>query len=164
MAQLHAWAVDQQSLVFQPPGHLLPQQRSFAAAAHADDVQLVVDGDKVVLFILSEIGVWVESGLISTRLLVGALVAMGMNIKDPQVHAMARELAARRGTTVTDAVRRALAAELERSPEPSALKLQDAKLQQLLALLGRFSNLRWPDQRTSKELQDALYDDDGLPV
>ena len=77
-------------------------------------------------------------------------------------HAHAR--LARRGTTVTDAVRRALAAELERSPEPSALKLQDAKLQQLLALLGRFSNLRWPDQRTSKELQDALYDDDGLPV
>ena len=32
---------------------------------------------------------------------------MGMNIKDPQVHAMARQLAARRGTTVTDAVRQA---------------------------------------------------------
>ena len=29
---------------------------------------------------------------------------MGMNIKDPQVHAMARQLAAQRGTTVTDAV------------------------------------------------------------
>ena len=117
-----------------------------------------MNGDKVVVAsILAGTGVWVELGLISTRLLVGALVAMGMNIKDPQVHAMARELAARRGTTVTDAVRRALAAELERSPEPSALKLQDAKLQQLLALLGRFSNLRWPDQRNSKELQDALY-------
>ena len=37
---------------------------------------------------------------------------MGMNIKDPELHAMARELAARHGTTVTDAVRRALAAEL----------------------------------------------------
>ena len=30
---------------------------------------------------------------------------MGMNIKDPEVHAMARELAARRITTITDAVR-----------------------------------------------------------
>ena len=37
---------------------------------------------------------------------------MGMNTKDPELHAMARELAARHGTTVTDAVRRALAAEL----------------------------------------------------
>ena len=40
---------------------------------------------------------------------------MGMNIKDPEVHAMARQLAAQRGTTVTDAVRQALSAELERS-------------------------------------------------
>ena len=38
---------------------------------------------------------------------------MGMNIKDPAVHAMARELAARRSTTVTDAVRQALRAELD---------------------------------------------------
>ena len=39
---------------------------------------------------------------------------MGMNIKDPQVHAMARELAKHRGTSVTDAVRQALRAELDR--------------------------------------------------
>jgi len=39
---------------------------------------------------------------------------MSMNIKDPAVHAMARELAAHKGTTVTDAVRQALKAELER--------------------------------------------------
>jgi ribonuclease VapC len=43
---------------------------------------------------------------------------MGRNIKDPEVHAMARELAARRSTTVTDAVQQALRAELERSPSP----------------------------------------------
>ena len=42
---------------------------------------------------------------------------MGMNIKDPEVHAMARQLAARRGTSVTDAVRQALSAELERLPD-----------------------------------------------
>ncbi|MEB3305303.1 MAG: type II toxin-antitoxin system VapB family antitoxin [Cyanobacteriota bacterium] len=39
-----------------------------------------------------------------------------MNIKDPVVHAMARELAQRRSTSVTDAVRQALRAELERCP------------------------------------------------
>lgn len=89
---------------------------------------------------------------------------MGMNIKDPEVHAMAKELADRRSTSVTDAVRQALRAELERSPESSALKLQGARQEQLLTLLERFRHLHWPDQRTSKELQDALYGDDGLPV
>ena len=41
---------------------------------------------------------------------------MGMNIKDPAVHAMAKQLAARRGTSVTDAVRQALQADLARTP------------------------------------------------
>jgi hypothetical protein len=47
---------------------------------------------------------------------------MDMNIKDPEVHAMAREL------------------------------------------LERFSRLPWPEGVTSKELQDSLYDERGLPV
>ena len=59
---------------------------------------------------------------------------MGMNSKDQQVHAMARQLAARRGTTVTEAV------------------------------LPRFRRLRWPDQRSSEELQAELYDEHGLPI
>jgi len=42
-----------------------------------------------------------ESTQLSTRALGGA---MGMNIKDPVVHDMARELAERRSTSVTDAV------------------------------------------------------------
>lgn len=39
---------------------------------------------------------------------------MGMNSKPPQVHAIVRELAEYRGTSVTDAVRQALGAELDR--------------------------------------------------
>ena len=66
---------------------------------------------------------------------------MGMNIKDPLVHAMARELAAHRGSSVTDAVRRALRAELDRCRE-----------------------LPWPDQRSGAELQAQLYDETGLPA
>jgi antitoxin VapB len=91
---------------------------------------------------------------------------MGMNIKDPEVHAMARELAARRSTTVTNAVRQALAAELERSQpdEEEKASADVARRAQLLALLPRFRRLDWPDGVTSKELQDALYDDHGLPV
>jgi antitoxin VapB len=91
---------------------------------------------------------------------------MGMNIKDPEVHAMARQLAARRSTTVTNAVRQALAAELERSQpdEEEKASADAARRAHLLALLQRFRRLEWPEAVTSKELQDALYDDQGLPV
>jgi antitoxin VapB len=84
---------------------------------------------------------------------------MGMNIKDPQVHAMAKELAARRGTSVTEAVRQALKLELERSQTADA-----ARQEELQALLARFRQLRWPEGVSSKEAQDALYDDQGLPA
>ena len=59
---------------------------------------------------------------------------MGMNIKDPEVHAMAKQLAARRGTTVTNAVRQALSAELERSQAADAARQDD--LQALLERQG----------------------------
>ncbi len=89
---------------------------------------------------------------------------MGMNIKDPQVHAMARELAARRSTTVTDAVRQALRAELERTEPDSTAQDVSARKAALLDLLERYKRLHWPDQRSSAELQAELYDDDGLPA
>ena len=90
---------------------------------------------------------------------------MSMNIKDERVHAMARELAARRGTTVTDAVRQALRAELERNADSdeASKSARAAKQQQLLTLLESFKTLPWADGRSSRELQDELYDDDGLP-
>jgi antitoxin VapB len=91
---------------------------------------------------------------------------MGMNIKDPDVLAMARELAARRSTTVTNAVRQALSAELERSQHEGEemagmVAARHARLQELLQ---RFRQIQWPEGLTSKELQDELYDDRGLPV
>ena len=89
---------------------------------------------------------------------------MGMNIKDPEVHAMARELAARRSTTVTDAVRQALRAELERSGHGSEEQAGLARQQRVQELLDRFSRLPWPEGVTSKELRDALYDERGLRV
>ena len=55
---------------------------------------------------------------------------------------MARQLAARRGTTVTNAAR------------------QD----DLQALLERFRRLHWPEGVSGQDAQDALYDDHGLPV
>lgn len=69
---------------------------------------------------------------------------MDMNIQDPEVHAMAREL--------------------ERSgheSEEQAIRLRKQRVQELL---DRFGRLSWPEGLTSKELQDALYDDHCLPV
>jgi antitoxin VapB len=89
---------------------------------------------------------------------------MGMNIKDPEVHAMAKELAARRCTTVTDAVRQALRAELARAPraeEPEAIEARKAAIR---AICARTSARPEWQGRTSQELQDALYDEHGLPV
>jgi len=36
--------------------------------------------------------------------------------------------------------------------------------QRVQELLDRFSRLPWPEGVTGKELQDALYDEHGLPV
>ncbi len=69
---------------------------------------------------------------------------MGMNIKDPEVHAMAREL--------------------ERSGYESEGQAVLARKQRVRELLDRFGRLSWPEGLTSKALQDALYDDRGLPV
>ncbi len=87
-----------------------------------------------------------------------------MNSKDPAVHAMAKELAARRSTTVTDAVRQALRAELERSPSPQGPEAIEARKAAIRAICARTSARPEWQGRTSQELQSALYDEHGLPV
>ena len=89
---------------------------------------------------------------------------MSMNIKDEQVHAMARELADRRGTSVTNAVRQALRAELDRCRTAAPAQEEAARLEALHQLLSRCLYLPWPDQRSSSELQSELYDETGLPA
>jgi antitoxin VapB len=89
---------------------------------------------------------------------------MGMNIKDPQVHAMARELAARRGTSVTEAVRQALGAELTRTTAPGPEDIRSTRLEAIRQIQARFSELPIRDPRSSRDLQDSLYDDRGLPI
>ena len=89
---------------------------------------------------------------------------MGMNIKDPEVHAMAKQLAARRGTTVTNAVRQALRAELERQPDALSEASVEARKEAVRAICRRTSaNPAWQGL-SSKQLQDALYDEHGLPI
>ncbi|MBA2695702.1 MAG: type II toxin-antitoxin system VapB family antitoxin [Actinobacteria bacterium] len=76
-----------------------------------------------------------------------------MNIKDPEVHRLARELAARRGTSATGAVREALR---------EALAGEEARrsgtAQRLLELAAQSRTIDQP------LLTDAeLYDGHGLP-
>jgi len=76
-----------------------------------------------------------------------------MNIKDPEVHRMAHELARRRGTSATGAVRDALREALERE------RSSRAGIADRLMAIGRRASLREGDFLTD----DDLYDDRGLP-
>jgi antitoxin VapB len=88
---------------------------------------------------------------------------MGVNIKDPQVHAMAKELAARRGTSVTNAVRQALNAELERLPDALSEASVEARKDAIREICRRTSALPEWQGRSSEDLQEVLYDENGLP-
>lgn len=76
-----------------------------------------------------------------------------MNIKDPEVHRLANELARIRRTSATAAVRSALEHELERVREPVVIDW------------GRIEHLRERLAPASADwlTDDELYDDEGLP-
>lgn len=83
---------------------------------------------------------------------------MALNIKNDDAHRMARELAAARGTTLTEAVSQALEAALDRTvetAEPDLLLAEITEIQRFVADL--------PD-RDPREADEVLgYDDVGLP-
>ena len=76
-----------------------------------------------------------------------------MNIKDPEVHRLARELAARRHTSATGAVRQALQEALARHDEDRTT------IAARLLALGAASSTRPEPLLTDAD----IYDDDGLP-
>jgi len=86
---------------------------------------------------------------------------MGINIKDPQAHNMAKELAALTGQSLTDAVKMALQQALANfkgtqaaaKPRPSPERLNEIAL--------RCAALPDCDSRTAEDILD--YDEHGLP-
>jgi antitoxin VapB len=80
--------------------------------------------------------------------------AMPLYIRDDEVWAMAQRLAAIRGTTVTDAVRRALARALE-----EADREREHREQALRRLFAEFDAS--PAARPFGD--DEMYDEHGLP-
>lgn len=77
-----------------------------------------------------------------------------LNIKDPEVHRLAAELAARRGTSMTGAVRQALEESLERTAPKSREGLAERIME-----IGRRSAARNAPFLTD----DDVYDERGLP-
>jgi len=82
---------------------------------------------------------------------------MALNIKDDKAHELARELADRRGTTLTQAVTEALTEALDRST-PAAIP----KLERLKEISRRASKLPVLDHRSPDEILG--YDETGLPT
>lgn len=83
---------------------------------------------------------------------------MALNIKNDEAHRMARELAEARGTTLTEAVARALEAALEATVETGE---PDVLLAEIAEIQGFVADLPDRDPRSPEEILG--YDERGLP-
>lgn len=81
-----------------------------------------------------------------------------LNIKDPEVHRMAHELAARHHTTATGAVRDALAKALAEDDAIAARSKADF-VERIMEIGRRSAAKGGPPPLTDEE----MYDEDGLP-
>jgi antitoxin VapB len=83
---------------------------------------------------------------------------MGMNIKNPEAHQLAREVAAMTGESVTGAVTKSLRDRLER------LRAEEREgLAAALLVIGRDTAKRLPPAFREANIDALLYDEDGLP-
>jgi antitoxin VapB len=83
-------------------------------------------------------------------------VAMGMNIKNPNVERLARELAKETGETITSAIQRALEMRLDRVRKDRDIDRKKRELDEFLAKLPA------PPPGMTSDHSD-LYDERGLP-
>ena len=82
---------------------------------------------------------------------------MALNIKDPEADRLARELAARTGETITQAVVTSLRDRLKRESAKSTLSLKD----EIMDISRRAAGL---PRRTGRPPHEIIeYDDRGLP-
>lgn len=83
-----------------------------------------------------------------------------LNIKDAETVRLARLLADQSGRTVTAIIRDALVREARAREDEVAAKIRD--VQDLLKGSRQLWKEEWSN-KTSKEIMDSLYDEDGLP-
>lgn len=86
-----------------------------------------------------------------------------LNIKDPEVAAMARKLAKLKGETITEAVSQALAESL-RNATTDAAALRAAKKRRVDEIVKRFQAKLGPNAPSLRQINEDMYDEDGLPT
>jgi antitoxin VapB len=84
-----------------------------------------------------------------------------LNIKDAETVRLARELAGRRGVSVTQAIREALENDARAREDDFRRRL--AEVDAIVAEMREHLDPAWRG-RSSKEIMDSIYDEDGLPV
>lgn len=87
---------------------------------------------------------------------------MALHIRSDQVDTLARKVAEKTGETLTKAIEIALAERLARL-ESVDRNAEEAMLRDILEIASRMSPEFRNDKRTSREMIDELYDEDGLP-
>jgi len=84
---------------------------------------------------------------------------MGLSIKNDETERLVRELARRKGVGVTTAIRLAVSNELAKTPLPQKnrdeILAKVREIQERVAARGTLPSM--------KDMDDFLYDEDGLP-
>lgn len=89
---------------------------------------------------------------------LGVTMATPLNIKDPEAHQLASEIARHTGKSLTRVVVDALRHEKEAlKPKP-----REIDMEKVVSILGRFDNGPASDRRVASILHE-LYDEQGLP-
>jgi antitoxin VapB len=83
---------------------------------------------------------------------------MALNIKNPEAHKLAVELAHYTGETMTEAVTRAIRERLERVRRPHKRDLAER-----IMAISRDSAARLEKSLKSLDVDELLYDENGLP-
>jgi antitoxin VapB len=83
-----------------------------------------------------------------------------LNIKDAETVRMARELAQATGQPITQAIRGALARELEHREAEIAARI--ARVDHIVTTLGKKLPEEWRG-RSAKDIMDAIHDENGMP-
>ena len=87
---------------------------------------------------------------------------VSLNIKNERVHALARQVAQRTGATQTSAIEEALERRLH---DLDAHDREAARRRRLMRLMDEIEATTTDEQRAAtRQVQDEMYDDNGLPA
>jgi antitoxin VapB len=87
--------------------------------------------------------------------------SVGLSIKNEEVERLIRQLADRRGVSMTEALRQAVASEIARDEATRKAEVE-ARLARIMAIVAEMQTLPVLDNRTADEILG--YDENGLPT